>query len=254
MNRIIDLVTLAEKRDPRIVAYKNARKAAKENAAASRENAAKRAQENEDGALAWIESEEQALKEANSANKAEREKLKKKQSAERNLLKKLLRAASTLGHGDKGEYGPFTEADIEIIAANADLNDLTAMTTAMGSKEAEKDNSLFQVKGIDTVTTKLAGYADRVAAIVDDERIAKETRKRESEAKFASPTKEIKEREWDTTMDDFANAALNRYPITHATRWQSICNFLNDRIKPNYVISLKEAQIRCWQLATNQQS
>ena len=252
MNRIISLVSLAEKKDPRIVAAKNARKEAKANKANAREDAAKMQEQNESGALAWIAAEEEAYKAANSASKADREKAKKKQSAERNLLKKLLRAAAKLGHGDKGEYGLFSDVDIEVIGNNADMSDLQAMTTAMGGKEAEKDNSLFVVAGIDTVTAKLAGFSDRAGVVADDERIAKESRKRESESPFKAGGKAVKEaREWSAEADTFVRASLDRYPLTHASRWQSIANFLNDRMKLEAgFVTLKEAQVRAWQLST----
>lgn len=250
MNRIIDLVTLAEKKDPRVVAAKNAKKNAKESAANAREAAAKEAQENEANATAWIEEEEGALKAANSASKADREKAKKKMSNDRNLLKKLLRVASGLGHGDKGEYGPCSAADIEAIAAGASGSDLREMNVAMGDKEAEKDTSLFKEAGLKVVAAKLVGFADRMSAVADDERISREARKRESEASFKSPGKmQTAAREWTAEQDDFVRAALNRYPVGHATRWQSATNFLNDRCTPEPWFKLAEVQVRAWQLS-----
>lgn len=250
MQRIIELVTLAERKDPRIVAAKNARRIAKESAANAREEAARMQESNEKAAAEWIVSEETAQKEALGTTKAEREKAKKKMSAERNLLKKLLRAASGLGLGDKGEYGPCTEADVEVIAANADMSDLQAMTSAMGGKEAEKDNSLFKSAGLDIVAIKLSVYADKASIAEEDERLAKEAKIRES----SSPHKQGKVKEvrvWTEEQDSFVKTALSRYPVSHVTRWQAITNFLNDRLKlQKNFISVKEAQVRGWQLST----
>ena len=254
MNRIIELVSLAEKKDPRITAMKNAKKEAKDAALRNREAAAASEAVNEAGAQAWIEAEDAAYKATLGESKAERDKLKKKVSAERNLLKKLLRAAATLGHGDKGEYGPISDAELETICATADFTDLRTMCSALGDKEAEKDNSLFKAAGLDVVTRKLASFAEVAANVVDDERIAREARKREAEDKaFKSPQKGNKDaREWSAEDDDFVRYAMERYKTSHATRWQSICNFLNDKQKPATSFTLKEVQVRGWQLATNQ--
>ena len=48
---------------------------------------------------------------------------------------------------------------------------------------AEKDNSLFTAGGVDVIKAKLSELTIRNEEIVDDERIAKEARKRESEEK-----------------------------------------------------------------------
>jgi DnaJ family protein C protein 2 len=253
MNRIIDLVTLAERKDPRILAAKNARKEAKEASLRSREAAAASESQNEASALAWIEAEEKALRDANAANKAEREKLKKKASEQRNLLKKLLRAAAALGHGSKGEYGPFSNEELETIASSAELDDLREINIALGDKEAEKDNSLFKPAGLEVVTAKLAKFAQVAADLLDDERITREARKREAEDKaFKSPQKDKKTREWSSEDDDAVRSGLARYAVGHATRWQSICNFLNDKRKPTLSFTVKDTQIRAWQLSTQQ--
>jgi len=254
MNRIIELVSLAERRDPRIVAMKNAKKEAKEASARSRESAAADEAANETAALAWIDAQENELR-AGQADKAEREKLKKKASTERNLLKKLLRAAAAAGHGDKGEYGPVSSEELESICAAADLSDLREMNAGLGDKEAEKDSSLFKAAGLDIVARKLVSFSEVAAHLIDDERITREARKREAEDKaFKSPQKGAAKqaREWSTDDDEAMKVGLNRYRLGHATRWQSICNFLNDKQKPAQSFTLKEVQIRGWQLAPQQ--
>lgn len=253
MNRIIDLVSLAEKKDPRIVAMKNARKNAKEAAARERESFAEKEAQNHISSMAWIELAENAYKEANNLDKAGKDKLKKKQSAERNLLKKLLRVASTLGHGEKGEYGIISTEELETIAAGATLDDLREMNIAMGDKEAEKDNSLFKTAGLEVVTSKLTHCMSYALNVEDDERIARDCRKREMDEKGKSPQKSAEKfvREWSSEDDGFVIAGQARYAIGHATRWQSICNFLNDKQRPTSSFNVKEVQIRAWMLATN---
>ncbi len=250
MNRIIDLVSLAERRDPRIVAMKNARKNAKESAMREREAQAANEAQNYTDALAWIEAEENKLKEENNMSKADKEKLKKKQSAERNLLKKLLRTAATLGHGDKGEYGIITEAELETIAAGANMDDLRSMNSSLGDKEAEKDSAVFQPAGLEVVKAMLALCVERVTYVQDDERIARECKKRETEEKSKSPQKAGEKfiRVWTAEDDAAIRAGVARYPVGHATRWQSLTNFVNDKQRPTPSYVVKEVQIRAWML------
>jgi DnaJ homolog subfamily C member 2 len=251
MQRIIDLVTLAEKKDPRIVAAKQARKDAKEAAANARENNAKMAAENEANALAWIEAEETKAKDANGVTKAERDKVKKKMSNERNLLKKLLRVSSTLGHGDKGEYGPLSPADVDLITANADMSDLSAMTAAMGGNDAHKDNALFKADGLELVNAKLSVYGSIADIAAEDEKLAKEAKKRETDSPFKQGGSKAV-REWTEEQDDIIKAGLARYSVSHATRWDNLTNFANDRLKieANF-LKVKEVQVRAWQLSTS---
>ena len=78
MNRIITLVSLGEKFDPRINADKAARKAAKDAAKNAKEAETKRAKADHDGALSWIEKEEAAFRDAKADSKAERESSKRR--------------------------------------------------------------------------------------------------------------------------------------------------------------------------------
>ena len=250
MNRIIDFVQLAEKRDPRLVKDKADKKAAKEAAKDAKLNAAKKNENAEKDALAWIDAEEEAFKESWVASKADREKTKKKLSAGRNLLKKLLRTAAKLGHGDQGEFGFLTAADVDVIGATANMDDLTAMTEGCGGAAAEKDNSLFSAAGVDTIKAKLNELAIRNEELVDDERIAKDARKREAEEK-AMRGKKPQEREWESVNDDALMMALNRYAVGHATRWESIANLLTDKLAPELGNSyaVLETKIRAFELS-----
>ena len=242
MNRLIDLVTLAEKFDPRIVADKAARKAAKEEAKNAKAASANRAKADHDGALAWIEAEESAFAAAKADSKSEREKLKKKTSAARNLLKKLLRVSATLGLGDNGEYGILTEADLETITSNADLVELTKMTDALGGDAANKDNSLFKKDGVSVVQKMLPIMADKQNWVAGDERLVKNSRKREAEDKNKSKNGQG-ERIWTDETKRHLTDALGRYAVGHPTRWAMVTNYLNDRVQPEYSFVELEVKI-----------
>jgi hypothetical protein len=74
------------------------------------------------------------------------------ESKARNILKKLLRISAAKGQGS-GEYGIITEADVEILCANCELEDLNTMNNGMGGEPASKDPELFQIAGADTTDT-----------------------------------------------------------------------------------------------------
>ncbi len=242
MNRIITLVSLGEKFDPRITNDKAARKAAKEDAKYAKEAGAKRAEADRDGALAWIESEETAFKEAKADSKAEREKLKKKTSAARNLLKKLLRASASLGHGDKGEYGILTDVELESITANANITELGKMTDALGGDAANKDTSKFKTEGITIIQTMLPVMLDKQNWVEEDERLQKDARKRDAEDKTKSQKGPEITREWNDDVKAHLSDAVSRYVVGHATRWPMITNYLNDRVQPE--VSFKELEVQ----------
>ena len=112
------------------------------------------------------------------------------------MLKKLLRASASLGHGDKGEYGIITDSELEIITTNADLIELTKMTDSLGGDAANKDNNLFKTEGINLIQSMLPTLADKQNWVLEDERLAKEGRKREAEDKSKS-FRNKGEREWN---------------------------------------------------------
>jgi hypothetical protein len=60
---------------------------------------AKQKAEEAAAAALWASSQEEAENEKKSANKMDKEKLKKLQSKHRNTLRKQLRASAALGHG-----------------------------------------------------------------------------------------------------------------------------------------------------------
>ncbi len=247
INRIIDLVTLSEKNDPRVVADKAAQKAAKASAKSSREEAAALSEKMKTDALEWIAAQEESFKAAKMESKAEREKAKKKQSAARNLLKKLLRVTAALGHGSEGEYGILPEADVDVICAQATMDDLTTMNTAMGGDAAFKDNSVFVVDGIDVVKNMLVKLQSKQGWALEDERIARDARKREAEEKTSGKKKAMAEERVWTDMDRGCLAdAYERYPLGHLTRWNAITNYVNDRQNPEVSFSELEVQIQAF--------
>ena len=102
MERLIELVAMAEKYDPRVVADKARRKEKKESEKNAKENSAKVRAEEEAAAKVWAEAQEAQA--GGDLSKAEKEKLKKAVSKCRNILRKLLRFSAAAGHGS-GEYG-----------------------------------------------------------------------------------------------------------------------------------------------------
>lgn len=246
MERIIALVTLAEKYDPRITADKEKRKQAKEAEKLAKENAIKQKEEEEAAAKAWAERLEAEEKERQAANKVDKEKLKKAQSKARNIFRKLLRASADLGHGS-GEYGFVSMADVELICTNCKLEDLNELNEGMGGEPASKDTTLLNVAGFDAVTAKIQQLKDLENQQKEDEMIEKEAKKRsEAEAKekaakdktakkgpaTAAPTTPTGEKEW--TRDELSMLAKSvaRYPPGTPNRWQTITNYMNVQLKP----------------------
>ncbi len=146
MLRITDMVMKAMSKDPRIAAEKNKKNLAKKAAAEAREAEANAKKASEEAAAA-------AAAVSSASNKADKEKYKKAASKSRNLLKKLLRkVAEVTGTSTRlAEYGKVTEDDIGVITAKATLGDLTAMTDAMGSEPASKDDSVLIPDGLKKV-------------------------------------------------------------------------------------------------------
>ena len=173
------------------------------------------------------------------------EKLKKKTSAARNLLKKLLRASASLGHGDKGEYGIISEGELDTITSNADLGELAKMTDSLGGDAANKDNTLFKTEGIAVVQYMLPIMADKQNWVAEDERLVRDARKREAEDKGKS-ARDKGEREWNDESKGHLSDALNRYPVGHATRWNMVTNYLNDRLRPEYSLTELEVKIAAY--------
>lgn len=234
MERIINLVTIAEKFDPRIVADKEARKAAKENEKLAKENAAKQKAEEEAAAKAWAEEQEAAERERLAASKADKEKLKKAQAKARNILRKLLRYTAELGHGS-GEYGVVSSNDLELLCTHSSLEVLNEINNAMGGEAATKDNAVFQVAGMEVAVAKVEDAKKAHEMAMEDERIAREAKKREAEEKVAAERRAkgfVQEREWTRDELSMLSKCVARYPPGTPNRWTAVANYMNVQLKP----------------------
>jgi DnaJ family protein C protein 2 len=239
MERLIALVALAQAKDPRLNAEKEAKKAAKDAEKNAREEAARKKAEEEAEAKAWAAQQEQEASEARNLSKEAKEKLKKAQSNARNILRKLLRITSTLGHGEGREYGILTDAEAELICSS-ELEDLNIMNNAMGGAAATKDSSAFIMAGTEEVLTRLTVLKERQNQEEEDKRMMEEARTREianSEAAAAagasSPSgREKPPRVWSRDTISLLAKAIMRYPAGFSNRWGMICNYMNDLLKP----------------------
>eukprot|EP00286_Rhodomonas_abbreviata_P006958 CAMPEP_0181330972 /NCGR_PEP_ID=MMETSP1101-20121128/24224_1 /TAXON_ID=46948 /ORGANISM="Rhodomonas abbreviata, Strain Caron Lab Isolate" /LENGTH=508 /DNA_ID=CAMNT_0023440343 /DNA_START=21 /DNA_END=1544 /DNA_ORIENTATION=+ len=238
MERLIALVALAEKHDPRVNADKEARKQAKEAEKNAKEGAANRIAEENAAAKAWSDAQDEAA--GVNLTKAEKEKLKKAVSKCRNILKKLLRFSATMGNGS-GEYGILTDAEVEKICANCNMAELTTMNDAMGGEPASKDSSLVLPAGFDVVRSLLSTVVDKSGQAEEDEKIAKDAKKRESEDKVIADRSArgkkgqataVVEKEWTQEQLDALRMCATRYPAGQATRWVSITNYINVKHSP----------------------
>ena len=235
MDRIIQLVMLAEKKDPRIARDKELKKQSKDAEKNAKESVAKKQMEEDAGARQWSEGLEIEIKERKGTTKEDREKLKKLQSKVRNTFRKLLRASAILGHGTEGEYGYLSEANVELICANADVDDINEMNVSMGGEPAAKDNATFLKAGLDAVVkVKLDKVFKIQQDVIEDERIAKEAKKRELDERSSSDKKRghPSDRGWSSEELNELKIAVTRYPAGTANRWTVVANFVTDRIKP----------------------
>ena len=72
---------------------------------------------------------------------------------------------------------------------------------------------------------------DRQGQVADDERIAKEAKKREQDDKNNRKVP-ITNREWSKDMLTTLTKSQLRYPPGTANRWVMITNYLNDKLSP----------------------
>jgi len=255
MERIIAMVMLAEKKDPRIAKDKEAKKEAKEAGKNAKEADAKRQAEEEAGAKQWSESLEQAVKDGKSKSKEEKEKLKKAQSKARNTFRKLLRVTAALGKGS-GEYGVLGEDKVELICQNMEIEDVNAMNTAMGGEAATKDNAAFLEQGIDVVLQKLARAESLDQEVLENDRIIKDAIKREKEERSSSERKrapgervgkEEESAELRVALERFAVGYTTTSGSTNVSRFQAIAYFLAEKTGQSF--SHDECLIQAWKLS-----
>jgi DnaJ homolog subfamily C member 2 len=239
MERLIALVAMAEKYDPRVVADKERRKSAKESDKNAKESAAKKRAEDDAAAKAW--SEEQDAQANEGTSKADKEKIKKAISKCRNILRKLLRFSAAAGQGS-GEYGILTDSEVELICANCSMEDLNQLNEAMGGEPASKDAALLRAEGFPLAQKKVEVARAKSQYAVEDEAIAKDAKKRELEDKMkgggakkptaAQAAAAVEEREWTEAELEALKMCLVRYPAGQANRWVNICNYINVKLNP----------------------
>lgn len=260
MERLIELVALAEKYDPRIIADKEKRKNAKDAEKNAKESSTKIRAEEDAASKAWAEAADSAAAGSEgSMSKTEKEKLKKAVSKCRNILRKLLRFSASIGHGS-GEYGIVSADEAELLCATLTMSDLNEMNDAMGGEAASKDASLVVVAGFEIVARKLLLAKERGLQEKEDETIAKEALKREREDKLSADrnkkkavgaTAVIEERDWTPAEKDAILLSLERYPAGTSNRWVAITNYMNVKLNPKVSFSVEEC-LRCaWRLSVN---
>lgn len=236
MERMIQLVTLSEKFDPRITAEKERKRLAKENAAKAKEDAIRQKAEEEAAARAWAEQQEAEERERQNISKAEKEKIKKAQSKGRNILRKLLRFSAELGHGS-GEYGIISSNDLDLLCESANLETLNEMNNAMGGEPASKDINLVKAEGFPLVLEKLEAAKLLKEQALEDERIAREAKKREADEKSNQNknrnNRDIPaERTWSRDELSMLAKCVARYPPGTPNRWNAVANYMNVQMKP----------------------
>ena len=230
MERLIALVAMAEKYDPRVVADKLRRKESKESEKNAKENSAKVRAEEEAAAKAWAEAQDAS----EGMTKADKEKMKKAVSKCRNILRKLLRFSAAAGHGS-GEYGILSNDEVELICAQCNMDELNAMNDAMGGEPASKDGSLLNAAGFDIARKSVETARARSGETVEDEQIAKDAKKRETLEKAApkkTSTAAVEDRIFTDAELDAVKMCLSRYPAGSVNRWVNIMNYINVKMNP----------------------
>lgn len=237
MERLISLVNIAQKFDPRIFADKEKIKSAKDAEKNAKESFAKNAAELEANAQKWNdECEAVETEKRGGSSKAEKEKVKKAASKCRNILKKLLRFSSSLGNGS-GEYGIVTTEECEVLCANCTMDQLTSMNDAMGGEAASKDSAIVKADGFPVVMEMFEKVKTVAAWLKEDEVIAKDAKKRESEDKVIIDRNRGKkgvaaERDWSEDDANMLEICINRYAAGRAERWTLVANYMNIRGTP----------------------
>mmetsp|Transcript_6589 Transcript_6589/g.11060 ORF Transcript_6589/g.11060 Transcript_6589/m.11060 type:complete len:519 (+) Transcript_6589:58-1614(+) len=258
MERLIALVALAQRFDPRVVADKEKRKAAKESEKNAKENAEKLRVEEEAAAKVWADAQDVAAG-GGEMTKAEKEKFKKAVSKCRNILRKLLRHSATLGQGG-GEYGILTDAEVELVCANCSMDELNKMNDSMGGEAASKDSALVKAEGFEVVKSMLVAVRAKSEQAVEDEQITKDAKKREQEDKAnagRSPVKKasgataaVEEKTWTTEQLDALSMCLGRYPAGSSNRWVMITNYINVKLNPPKSFSVEETMRAAFVMST----
>jgi DnaJ family protein C protein 2 len=239
MARINDLVMSAMAKDPRILADKEAQRAAKEQARMAREVEAKRladeAAQAKQRELEEQEREKQLLKLA----KEEKEKHKKVHSKYRSTFRKILRAyAQTVPTaGSQDEYGEFSNPDVDTMCSQLTMEEISELVVALGGEEilAEQGGGLIVTEQLSEAMQRVrllsSNMKDREREQQIADAAAKEAQRREQAERLAEKNKAL-EREW--TRDDLSmlSKCLVRFPAGIQNRWETISNYMNLQLKP----------------------
>jgi DnaJ homolog subfamily C member 2 len=253
MDRIIELVMLAQRKDPRIMADKEARRLAKEAERLNKEAEEQRKAKELADTIAAAERAELEAKELAAASKVDREKMKKIMSKARNILRKLLRHTAIIGLGDNA-YGILTDEEQEILCSNSSLEELNAMNDAMGGEPATKETSLFQAEGVEVVRSIFTNIKARKQEEAEAERLAREQKKAmASNEKVKDTSGKVAEREWSRENLSMLAKAVAKFPAGQADRWGLITKFMNDSIRANPSFSQDECVKAAFNAAKNMQ-
>jgi DnaJ family protein C protein 2 len=257
--RVNDLVMLAFERDPRVLQDKEAQKKAKDGIRLAREAEARRQAEEEAAAKQREEEEAEKEREAARLAKEEKDRMKKLHGKYRNLLRKLLRAASAAAASpreERSEYGEFSAEDVELLCSSLPPEDLNSLNESLGGEvalleTAEKGAFRHALAG----TPALEAAIERVREGVRDRRAeeqrlrqqeldAKEAFRREQDEKAAAADKKAKglDREWTRDELSMLSKCLTRFPAGTANRWECISNYMNLQLKPSKLYDKTECQ------------
>lgn len=241
MDRLIRLVLLSQKLDPRLRREMEAKKNSKEAEKAAKEADARQKIELEEAIKAWSEASD-ASADAVPLTKAEKEKLKKAESKARNILRKLLRISADVVGKDvsKGEYGFITDTEMETLCTHCDIEALHIMNNSMGGEPASKDASAFIAAGQKEVMEILTSVMELQNRDKDDEKTAKEIKKRELDEKNNSKGSSAPKASFEDHEIELIKKAVARYPAGTANRWVLIYNYVNDQIGLPTLLSAAE--------------
>ena len=223
IGRIADMTVKAMKYDPRIIADRAAKTAAKEAAIKAKED-------EEANAAASAAQREAEAKELAAFAKQEKEKAKKKASAARNSFRKLLRAIA-VHRNEEGDFGSISTEDVELMLSNLTTDDVDMLNDAMGGVAAVKDADLLRPSGWDVVTSTVADVKERKASGQKDDGVYDESREKSIKSAVEKAA-EKQTRVWTTEELSALAKAVGKYPGGTGNRWTAVCNHMNDLLKP----------------------
>lgn len=241
ISRVLEFVTRAMSHDPRIIAEKERVK--KEKIAQKEDHQRKKllAQKEKDEKAKRIEAEkEQHARE----EKLHHEKIRKQASKSRNIFRKLLRAVTNLGPGCTqtvgvewvgGEYGIMTAEDCDLVCQSTDTALLMALNEKMGGEAAIADSSAYVTAGMEDVLAHLSSLKQSIDHKKQEELKQTELRKKEHEKNAVASTLKKKgvNREWTGEEFSVLSKGIRKFPAGSRQRWVTICNFMNDLLKPD---------------------